>query len=109
MSKPPSLLSLLLILVVLAIFGFFGARTMLGSHKESTQAQLGLVWPGIASMPEPDRAFLVELALTCNVSAREAVRAEVVDCLRSTATGMGPAPAGRLERLLKAAPQGAAR
>lgn len=104
MAKPPSLLSLLLILAVLAVFGVVGAKYMLGSHSDSTLRQLGTVWPGIATMPQPDRDFLVELALTCNVAAREPVRAEVVDCLRSAATGMRPAPTERLERLVREAP-----
>lgn len=102
MNKPPSLLSLFAALAALAIFGFFGARYMLSSHSASTQEQLRLVWPGIAALPEPERAFLTELALTCNVVKREPVRAEVIDCLRSVP--MNQAATGRLEGLLKQAP-----
>lgn len=106
MNKPPSLLTLLGVLVALALFGFLGARYMLSSHTESTNQQLGLVWPGIASMPEQDRAFLVELAHTCNLTLREPVRAEVIDCLRSVRmTGEASA---RLERLVSQAPQAGA-
>lgn len=106
MKKPPSLLTLLGVLVALALFGFLGARYMLSSHTESTNQQLGLVWPGIASMPEQDRAFLVELAHTCNLTLREPVRAEVIDCLRSVRmTGEASA---RLERLVSQAPQAGA-
>jgi hypothetical protein len=79
MTKPPSLLSLFLGLAALAIFGVVGAKYMLSSHSASTQDQLRLVWPGIAAMPEPEHAFLTELALTCNVVKREPVRAEVID------------------------------
>lgn len=105
MNKPPSILSLIVFLVVLALFGVVGAKYMLSSHSESTTQQLGIVWPGIASMPEPDRAFLTELALTCNVAARPAERAQVVDCLRSATATLPPGSAERLERLLGQAPQ----
>jgi len=98
MTKPPSLLSLFAILVVLGIFGFFGAKYMLSSHSASTQEQLRLVWPGIATMPEPEQAFLTELALTCNAAKREPVRAQVIDCLRSVP--MDDSAKARLERLL---------
>lgn len=98
MNKPPSLVSLFLILVLLAVFGFVGARYMLKSHSRSTLDQLGLVWPNIATMPEPERAFLVELAHTCNLTTREPVRAEVVDCLRSVP--MDANASARLDRLL---------
>jgi len=102
MNKPPSLLSLLLVLTALAVFGVLGAKYMLSSHKESTNEQLGLVWPGIAAMPEGDRNFLVELAHTCNLTMREPVRAEVVDCLRSVQMNEGAK--ARLERLIGQAP-----
>ena len=107
-SKSPSLLYLIVPVVVLAIFGVFGARYMLGAHAEKTLDRLAVVWPAIATMPEPERAFLVELALTCNVAEREAVRAEVIACLRSAAGKMQPAPTGRLDRLIGQAPQGQA-
>lgn len=102
MNKPPSLLSLLLVLAALAVFGFIGARFMLSSHTESTNRQLGIVWPGIATMPEADRAFLVELAHTCNLTIREPVRAEVIDCLRSVE--MNADASARLDRLIGQAP-----
>lgn len=103
MNKSPSLLSLFLVLAALAVFGFFGAKYMLGSHKEKTNEQLGIVWPSLASMPEQDRAFLVELAHTCNLTVRQPVRAEVIDCLRSVK--MSQDAAARLERLVGQAPQ----
>ena len=103
--KSPSLLFLIVPVVVLAIFGFFGARYMLKTHADKTLDRLAVVWPAIETMPEPERAFLVELALICNVAEREAVRAEVVACLRSSAEKMTPAPTGRLEGLLRQAPQ----
>lgn len=102
MTKPPSLRSLFLVLAALAVFGFLGARYMLSSHKESTDRQLGLVWPAIASMPEQDRAFLVELAHTCKVTTRQQVRAEVLDCLRSVK--MNQEASAWLERLVSQAP-----
>lgn len=102
MNKPPSLLSLFLVLAALAVFGFIGARYMLSSHTESTKEKLGLVWPGIASMPEQDRNFLVELAHTCNLTTRQPVRAEVLDCLRSVR--MNGEATARLERLVGQAP-----
>jgi len=98
MNKPPSLFSLFLVLVLLAVFGFVGARYMLKTHSQSTLDQLGLVWPHIATMPEQERAFLVELAHTCNITTREPVRAEVVDCLRSVR--MDANASARLDRLL---------
>lgn len=104
MNKPPSLLSLVLFLVVLAVFGVIGAKYMLGSHSESTMSQLALVWPGIETMPEPERGFLVELALTCNAAAHPAVRAEVLACLRSATGKLPPGSAERLDRLLGQAP-----
>jgi len=103
MNKPPSYLSLIGILVLLAVFGFFGARYMLKAHSASTMDQLALVWPGIATMPEGERAFLVELAHTCNLTTREPVRAEVVDCLRSVKVNQDAA--ARLDRLLQQAPR----
>lgn len=102
MNKPPSLLSLFAILAVLALFGFLGAKYMLSSHSSSTQEQLRLVWPGITSLPEPEQAFLTELALTCNVVKREPVRAHVLDCLRSVP--MDATATARLERLIGQAP-----
>lgn len=102
MNKPPSLLSLLLVLVLLAVFGVLGAKFMLGRHSASTMSQLGAVWPTIETMPESERNFLVELAHTCNVTTREPVRAEVVDCLRSVK--MNAAASARLDGLLKQAP-----
>lgn len=102
MNKPPSLLSLFLVLAALAAFGFLGARYMLSEHSASTERQLGLVWPGIATMAEADRAFLTELAHTCNMTIREPVRAEVVDCLRSVK--LTPEANARLDRLLGQAP-----
>lgn len=105
MTKPPSLLSLFAILALLGIFGFFGAKYMLNSHSASTQEQLRLVWPGIASLPEPEQAFLTELALTCNVVKREPERAQVVDCLRSVP--MDASAKARLESLVGQAPQAA--
>ncbi len=102
MNKPPSLLSLLGILVLLAVFGVFGAKYMLNATSQSTLEQLGVVWPGVAAMAEPDRAFLVELALTCNLATRQKVRTEVVACLRSVE--MDAAAKARLERLLGEAP-----
>ena len=106
MSKqPPSLLLLIVILVVLALFGAVGAKFMLNRHSASTMSQLAVVWPGIETMPEDDRALLVELALTCNVVDREPVRAEVLDCLRSSAATIRPSPGERLERLIAQAPQ----
>lgn len=104
MNKSPSLLSLFLALAALAIFGVLGARYMLNSHSASTQEQLRLVWPGIAAMPEQDRGFLTELALTCNVVKRQPVRAEIIACLRSIP--MNQAASGRLEDLIKQAPAG---
>ncbi len=102
MNKPPSLLSLLLVLVLLAVFGVIGAKFMLGRHTASTIGQLGAVWPNIETMPESERSFLVELAHTCNVTMREPVRAEVVDCLRSVQ--MNADATQRLDGLLKQAP-----
>jgi len=101
MTKPPSLLSLLLVLVLLAVFGVLGAKFMLGRHAASTTSQLAIVWPNIETLPAGERDFLVELAHTCNVTMREPVRAEVVDCLRSVQ--MTAAATARLEGLLKAA------
>jgi len=99
-SKAPSLLVLALILVALAVFGFIGARTMLSKHAANTEQQLALVWPELAGLPQAERNFLVELALTCNVSARPATRAEVVECLRSVSGGTQSEAGARLERLL---------
>lgn len=108
MSKqPPSLLLLIVILVVLALFGAVGAKFMLNRHSASTMSQLAVVWPGIETMPQDDRNLLVELALTCNVVEREPVRAEVIDCLRSSAATIRPSPGERLERLIAGAPQAA--
>lgn len=108
MNKSPSILTLIGVLVALAIFGFVGARYMLKTHTQTTMEQLGLVWPGIATMPEQERNFLVELAHTCSVTVREPVRGEVVDCLRSVP--MNADAKARLERLVGQAPQtGAAR
>ncbi len=104
MNKPPSLLSLGAALVALAIFGFFGAKYMLGKHSASTNDQLALVWPDIATMPAPERAFLVELALTCNVVGRQPVRAEVIDCLHATTAKMQPGATERLDQLIRQAP-----
>lgn len=98
MSKPPSILLLVAILAVLTIFGVVGARYQLNKHSASTMEQLALVRSDIAAMPEPDRAFLVELALTCNVVERQPVRAEVVACLRSVPTNASATE--RLDRLL---------
>src|SRR5450830_378386 len=106
MAKSPSLLSLFAIIAALAIFGFVGARYMLGAHSENTLKQLSIVWPDIEAMPDRERNFLVELALTCNVVQRQAVRAEVIDCLRTTAPKAGPDASARLDRLVKAAPAG---
>ena len=106
MSKQqPSLLLLIVILVVLALFGAVGAKFMLNRHSASTMSQLAVVWPGIETMPQDDRNLLVELALTCNVVEREPVRAEVLDCLRSSAATIRPSPSERLERLIAQAPQ----
>ena len=104
MNKPPSLLSLLAFLAVLAIFGVVGAKYMLNSHSEKTMQQLGVVWPDIAAMPEQERAFLTELALTCNVADRPAAHAEVVACLRSATAKMQPSSTVRLARLIEGAP-----
>lgn len=103
MNKPPSLLTLFLALAALTVFGIVGARYMLSSHVETTDRQLGIVWPGIAAMPAGDRDFLVELAHTCNLTTREPVRAEVLDCLRSVK--MTTDASARLERLVSQAPQ----
>jgi hypothetical protein len=103
MNKPPSILTLIAFIAALAIFGFYGAKTMLGRHSASTNDQLALVWPDIASMPAPERNFLVELALTCNVVARDPVRAEVVDCLQDTARKLPPGASERLDRLVRQA------
>lgn len=105
-AKSPSLLFFIVPVVVLTVFGFFGARYMLNAHSETTLERLAVVWPGIATMPEPERALLVELALTCNVVERQPVRAEVLACLRSAAGKMTPAPTARLERLVGQAPDG---
>jgi hypothetical protein len=104
MTKPPSILTLIVFLAVLAIFGVVGAKYMLGSHSESTFTRLGIVWPGIETMPEQERAFLFELALTCNVVDRQPVRADVVACLRTAAAGMQPPATDRLDRLVAQAP-----
>ena len=105
MSKPPSIRSLILVLVLLAVFGAVGAKFMLGRHADTTMSQLGTVWPDLATMPESERVFLVELAHTCSVTTREPVRAEVVDCLRSVP--MNATATARLDRLLsQAAAQG---
>ncbi|OON63986.1 hypothetical protein B0920_11765 [Massilia sp. KIM] len=101
MNKPPSLLWLAGVLLALALFGVVGAKYMLKTHSSNTMSQLGTVWPQVESMPEQDKNFLVELALTCNLSTREAVRAETVDCLRSAADKLGPEAKGRLEGLLR--------
>lgn len=103
MNKPPSPLWLILIIALLAVFGFVGARYMLSAHSQSTLDQLGVVWPNIATMPEGERAFLVELAHTCNLTTREPVRAEVVDCLRSVQVNTDAK--ARLDRLLGQAPR----
>jgi hypothetical protein len=76
---------------------------MLKAHSASTMDQLVLVWPNIATMPEQERAFLVELAHTCQLTTREPVRAEVVDCLRSVKVNQDAA--ARLDRLLQQAPR----
>ena len=107
MNKPPSILSLIAVLVALAIFGFFGAKYMLDKHSASTTDLLAIVWPGIAGMPAQERAVLVELALTCNVAARQPVRAEIIDCLHSTTAQMQPGATERLDQLIRqAAPPG---
>jgi len=98
MNKSPSTLSLLIALLALAIFGFFGARYMLSAHTQTTMDQLRLVWPGIATMPEQERNFLVELAHTCSVTVREPARSEVIDCLHSVP--MNADAKARLERLV---------
>lgn len=103
MQKSPSLLFLVVPIAALAIFGFFGARYLLDNHADTTLDRLAIVWPGVADMPE--RPFLFELALTCNVVERQPVRAEVIDCLRSAAGKLHPAPTGRLEDLIARAPQ----
>lgn len=103
MHKSPSLLFLVVPIAALAIFGFFGARYMVGNHADTTLERLAIVWPGVADMPE--RAFLFELALTCNVVERQPVRAEVIDCLRSAAGKLQPAPTKRLDELIAKAPQ----
>ncbi|MFC4930207.1 hypothetical protein [Massilia sp. GCM10023247] len=100
MTKSPSLLFLIVPLVVLSVLGFFGSRYMLNDHLDTTLDRLAIVWPGIAGMPEAERALLVELALTCNVVERQPVRAEVIDCLRSAAGKLQPAPTERLEGLV---------
>lgn len=105
MTKSPSLLFLIVPVVVLSALGFFGARYMLDDHLDTTLDRLAIVWPGVAGMPEPERAFLVELALTCNVAERQPVRAEVLDCLRAVAGKLQPAPTERLEGLIASAPQ----
>lgn len=107
MNKPPSLLSLVAGLVALAIFGFFGAKTMLGKHSASTNEQLAIVWPNIETMPAPERAFLVELALTCNVAARQPLRADIIDCLHTTTRQMQPGATERLDQLIQQAPPAA--
>lgn len=103
-TTSPSILLVIVPVLALAVFGFFGARYMLGAHSETTLERIALVWPGVAAMPEADRAFLVELALTCNVVERQPVRAEVVDCLRSAAGKMQPGASARLESLVATAP-----
>lgn len=98
MNKSPSLIWLILVLVLLAVFGVVGARYMLEAHAQSTDEQLAVVWPRIGAMPQGERAFLVELAHTCQLTTRPAVRTEVVDCLRSVP--MNADARARLERLL---------
>jgi len=102
MTKPPSIRSLILVLVLLALFGVVGAKFMLGRHTDNTMSQLATVWPDIAAMPQGERDFLVELGHTCNVTMRDTLRAEVVDCVRSVQ--MTPAASARLEGLLAQAP-----
>lgn len=109
MTKSPSLLLLIVPIVLLSVFGFFGAKYMLNAHSETTLERLAIVWPGVAGMPEAERGLLVELALTCNVAERQPVRAEVIDCLRSAAAKLQPAPTDRLEALLARAPHAEAR
>ncbi|MFC0253680.1 hypothetical protein [Massilia consociata] len=101
MDRLKSLIQLGVILLALAVFGYFGAKYVGNMTQDSTLERLETVWPEFRTMPEQDRDFLIEASLTCNVLARPAVRADVVDCLRSTAPRLTPEAQAKLDALLK--------
>ena len=96
-----STLQLIAILCALAVFGFFGARLAGSLAKSATLERLETVWPHFETMPEAEHAFVVDLAVACNVVSRPAERAEVLACLRKASSAAGPQASARLESLLK--------
>ncbi|MDN7664070.1 hypothetical protein [Burkholderia cenocepacia] len=65
--------------------------TKIGSNAGKADAELAkqrleLVWPSFMSMPDGDRALVVGLAMTCNLSRRPADAGQVVACLKSAAS-----------------------
>lgn len=48
------------------------------------------VWPSLMDMPLSDQAFVVGLAMTCNLETRPVAKDEVVACLRAAAVDPEP-------------------
>ncbi|MBQ5940130.1 hypothetical protein [Massilia sp. AB1] len=95
-----SALQIAAIVLALAVFGVVGAKFAGSRAEQATLARMETVWPDFAAMPEPERMFLIQLSLNCQVVRRPAERAEVVECLRSGARQAGADAPARLERLL---------
>lgn len=106
-------ISLTVLVIALIALGAIKIGKSAGQHRADQDLErVQLIWPGVLSMPDADRAFLVGLAITCDLYKSPVERGAVIDCLRSAANNPNPTlPVGfdkaaapeKFESMLKAA------
>lgn len=98
-----------IVAVLLAASVYIGQRAGAAAANDA-RVRLELVWPSVMEWPEADRAFVVGLAMTCQLDTRPATREATIACLREAAAdpdatlpiGVSPAEApARLDAVLK--------
>lgn len=70
------------IVVALLLASVYIGRRAGEAAGDGARTRLELVWPTVMEWPEADRAFLVGLAMTCDLHTRPATREATVACLR---------------------------
>lgn len=74
------------IVVALLLASVYIGRRAGEAAGADARTRLELLWPTVMEWPEADRAFLVGLAMTCDLHTRPATREATVACLREAAS-----------------------
>lgn len=73
------------IVAVLLLASVYVGRRAGEAAGDDARTRLELVWPSVMEWSEAERAFVVGLAMTCDLHTRPATREATVACLREAA------------------------